>query len=188
MAAFLLRRNPYACFASFVEAGTVVGEEENVVSADYYPDAEEDLGVYSSIGCILQASPEAVTEDDVVKCPQANGTYLQKNNPIVVQDNLKLSLECDFEIIHRLTWGLQNKIANSTAQTPFASPTRYVEGWLIFEQRIPGGGTVVNAALYVRIYLDAARTWSSAPDSPAIRCEILYSPIATIEPDLILPA
>ncbi len=184
----LLRRAPFTNFASFVEAGTVVGDEENVVSRDFYPDAEGDLGVYSSLGCLLQVSPETVSEDDIRKCPQGDGTYRQTNNPIVIQDLLKISLECTFEILHRITWGLKNKIANNTAQTPFANPDRFVEGWLIFEQRIPGGGTIVSAALYGRIYLDAAPTWSSAPDSPAIRFENHYSPIATIKPNLIVPA
>jgi len=180
---FLLTQIAIANFASFVEAGTVAGEEENVVSRDWYPDAEEDLGVYSSTGCLLQVVPDPKVEDDPIYCPQPDGTYRLEDNPTVVQDAFKISCKCHFEIIHRLVWGLKNKIVNNTVQAPFANSKRWVEGWLMFEQRVPGGVTIVTAALYVQIFLDGSPTWSKDVTRPAIRVVNVYSPIASLKPN-----
>lgn len=183
--AFRLEKLIIGNFASFVEAGTVVGEEENLVGPDFYPEDTEDLGVYGSLGCVLEAEPEVTEEDDPDYCPSLAGGYDLEEDPTVVKDVIKMSLKCHSEPIWRLIWGFKNKIVNGTPQTPFGSKKRYVEGWLIFEQRAGDGVTKMNAAIYGRLRLDAAPKWSKDPTKPAVRFEKRYSSIATGEPGAI---
>jgi len=167
-------------FAHFVEKGTVVGE--NTVDSGFYPEESEDLSAWNELGCVLQAVPEPTINTTTDKCPSPAGGYIDEDTNNVTKDVLKISLKCYSEPIWRMVWGLAAPIVNGTPQTPFLSKDRFVEGWLNFEQRGDDGQKRTVSVIYGRMRIDENPTWSADPSKPAIRFEVMYSSIASLEP------
>jgi hypothetical protein len=171
-------------FASFVEKGTVVGE--NTVDSGFYPEDEEDLDAWSSLGCVLDATPEPEVETDSDYCPDAAGGYRKEDTDNVVKDVIKMTLKCHSEPIWRMILGVKAKLVNGTPQTPFANKDRFVEGWLNIEQRAQDGVARTLMVIYGRLKIDANPSWSKDPTKPSVRFEILTSSIASVEPNAIV--
>jgi hypothetical protein len=177
-----------SCFVSFVEAGTTFGTSPvNTVSRDVFPDTTTFADTWSSLGDVLDASMEPVTEDYGDTVPSAiGGGYVKESDIVVLQDILKLSLNSHTEPIHRLCWGAAAELVDGEAVTPFANRTRFVEGWIAFTSRGQDNADRMVAALYVRIRLDGNPKWSKDPTRPAISCEVIQSAIQTLVPDNII--
>jgi hypothetical protein len=173
-------------FAHFVEAGTEVGTEPvNTVGALFKPTFPGEP--WASMGCILDATPETEVETDTDYCPNASGGYTKADDQNVVKDMLKLSLRAHSEPIHRLIWGANAKLADTTSVTPFVKTDRFVEGWLQFQGVGQDGLARFVASLYGKIRLDAAPQWAKDPTKPAIRFEIIKTALNTYVPDKINP-
>jgi len=175
-------------FASFTEAGAEVGEAPdpvNIVGPLFMPTFPGEL--YSSLGCILDATPETEVETDTDYCPNASGGYTKTDDQNVVKDMLKLSLRAHSEPIHRLIWGADAVLVDGTPTTPFVTTDRFVEGWLQFQGVGQDGDDRFVASLYGRIRLDAAPQWAKDPTKPAIRFEIIKTSLNAYEPDNINP-
>lgn len=176
-------------FVSIVEAGTTFGSPSNTVSASVFPDTTTHAASWSSIGDVLDAAPESDTEDysDTVPDVDGGGGYTKDTDIVVLQDRLKLSLNCMSEPLHRLMWGASAALADGVAITPFADKQRYWEGWIAFTGRdMRDGSDKFVGALYVRMRLDAAPKWAKDPMKPAVVCEVRKSALNSLVPDGIV--
>lgn len=171
-------------FAAFVETGTTFGTSPvNTVSAALFPDTTTHAAVWSSLGDVLDSSLDPKTEDYSDTVPDPAGGYRTVSDPVVLQDNIKLSLLSHSEPIHRMVWGVNGEIVDGTPVTPFAAKRRHVEGWLNFTLRGQDGADRVVAALYGRMRIDGAPKWAKDPTKPAIVFEVMRSTVASIVPD-----
>lgn len=183
--AFELRKERFGVFASFVEEGTVVGE--NTVGIDFFPDATENPEAWNSLGSVQQSNLEPETEEsDPDYDPVPEGGYEKSVDSYVTRDIYKASLKCHFEIIHRLIWGAAAKLANGTPVSPFVKKDRFVRGWINIQLRAEDGTDRMVAALWGKMRLDANPVWSKDASKPAIRFEVVRSPIAAIEPEAVV--
>lgn len=173
------------CFVSIVETGTTFGDPANTVSRDLFPDTTTHAASWNSIGDVLDATLESDTEDYGDTVPDTAGGYSKESDIHVLQDRLKLSLNSMSEPLHRLVWGADAPLEDAEAVTPFASKTRYWEGWLAFTGRGQDGADRMVAALYVRLRLDGNPKWSKDPTKPAVVCELLKSAIQSLVPENI---
>jgi hypothetical protein len=172
-------------FASFVEDGTSVGDPPNTVGADFFPSADDYSEAWNSLGCVSQSSLEPKVETDIVSCPSPAGGYIEEETENVVADVIKLSLRDHSEPIFRMIWGLTAPVEDGTPVAPFANKDRFVKGWLNFTLRGQDGQDRIVAALYGKLRMDANPTWSKDPTKPAVKFQVLYSPIAAIVPDQV---
>ena len=177
-----LQKRILGAFASFVEDGTTYGSPSNTVGVGVYPNADTFPNAWNSMGCVIDASPETEVETDEDYCPSPSGGYIKESTETVVRDMIKLSLKTHSEPIERMIWGKSGAVVDGAAFTPFAKKDRFVKGWLHFQLREGGGSDVIVAALYGKMRLDAAPKWSKDPTKPAVRFEILYSPIMSAMP------
>ena len=175
------------CFAAFVPKGTAIGE--NTVDSGFYPEDEEDLENWKTLGCVLDSSFEAVNEPgEADYCPDAvNGGYYKEEENNIVKDIIKMTLKCSSEMFWQLAWGMKTAPVDGTPVTPFADKLRAVEGWLNFEQRDQNNVKKVMAVVYGRFSLDAAPSWTKDRTKPAFKFEVIPSPIASVEPKNIAP-
>ncbi len=169
-------------FASFVETGTSYGDPANTVSKQMYPNADTFPEAWSSLGCILDSSPETEVDTDEDYCPDEGGRYRKETSETVVRDILKLSLKTHSEPIHRLILGKEGAIVDGQAFTPFAARDRSIDGWILLQLRGDDGNDRVVMALYGKLRLDAAPKWSKDPTKPAVEFEIVRSTIQTAMP------
>lgn len=170
-------------FASFVADGTTYGTgPTNTAGIGLYPNADTYPSTWKSLGCVLDASAEVVSETYEDDCPLPGGGYGRTTEEVVLQDIIKLSLREHSEIIHRMVWGAAAAIVDDTAFTPFKNKDRFVLGWLHFQLRGTDGVDRIVAALWGKLRLDAAPKWAKDPTKPAVKFEIITSPIQAVEP------
>lgn len=181
--AYKLEKLILGAFAAFVEEGTEYGDPANITGISLYPNADTYPDTWNPLGCVLDSSPETVTETYDDDCPNPSGGYTRETETAVLQDMLKLSLRGHSEPIHRLVWGANAPIVDDAAFTPFAKKDRFVKGWLLFQLRGQDGVDRAVAALYGKLRLDSAPKWAKDPTKPAVKFEIITSTIQTVEPD-----
>jgi hypothetical protein len=174
-------------FVSIVETGTTFGSPSNTVSASLFPDTTTYAASWSSLGDVLDATPETDTEDYGDTVPDAAGGYRKELDTVVLADRLKLSLNSMSEPLHRMMWGAAAVLEDGEAITPFAARERYWEGWIAFTGRnMRDGADKFVGALYVRMRIDGAPKWAKDPLKPAVVCEVLQSTLNSLVPDNIV--
>lgn len=170
-------------FASIVPAGTTYGSgPTNTAGIGLYPNADTYPATWLSLGDVLDASAETVTETYEDDIPAAAGGYARETEEVVLQDIIKLSLRSHSEVIHRMIWGASAVIVNDTAFTPFKNKDRFILTWLHFQLRGQDGVDRIVAALWGKLRLDAAPKWAKDPTKPAVKFQIITSTIQAVEP------
>jgi hypothetical protein len=170
-------------FAYFVEGGTTVDATE--VSITAYPDVDP-ITNWESLGCITETEFETEKETDTDYCPSPTGGYSKIEEEQTVRDLIKMKCRDTSEPFWRMLLGLNSKIVDETAQTPFINKRRYVEGWLKVQGRGLDGADRVVMNVWGRLKIDETPKWSKDPTKPGYVFEVIFSEIATVEPDGII--
>ena len=170
-------------FGYFVEEGTVI--DGVTVSKNAFPDVDP-ADNWPSLGCIQETDFETEKESDTDYCPSPSGGYDKMEDEHVVRDLIKFKTRELGEPFWRMSLGLKNKIANGTAQIPFASKNRWIYGWFKSQGRGDDGVDRVVMNVWGRLMIDENPKWSKDPTKPAYVLEVQYSPIATVEPNAIV--
>ncbi len=176
---YSLQKLTIGAFLFFVESGKQI--DGTTVGASAYPDVEPPEN-WNSLGCISEFNSEAVTETETEYYPNPAGGYNKIEDTFVVQDVLKFVTRQHCEPFWRMLLGFKEEIANGIGQTPFAEKRRHIEGWLKVQGRGPDGADRIVMNVWGRLRIDSNPKWSKAAAKPALRFEVLYSPIATAEP------
>lgn len=170
-------------FVSFAESGLTI--DAVVVSVAAFPDDDPTTN-WESLGCITETDFETEKETDTEYCPSPNGGYDKIEEEQTVRDVIKMKCRDTSEPFWRMLLGLNAKIVDVTAQVPFANKLRYIEGWLKVQGVGLDGSDRVAMKVWGRLKIDENPKWSKDPTKPGYMFEVLYSAIATVEPDNII--
>lgn len=173
----------------FVEDGTEYGDPVNEVSDALFPDFDTDPepwnvnpmgGVYDS-----QITPKFEESSDI--CYEDNG-YRETMDRRLSMITIGVSLRDHSELIHRLIWMFQNKIADGVAQAPFTG-SDFIDGWARLVLEDDNQAAIYSGVLRARMRLDENPLWSKDPSKPAITLEIAFrNALNTMVPDEIIGA
>ena len=167
-------------FLFFVEKGETI--DNITVDPETYPDTDPAEN-WNSLGCVSEVNFNKETETDTDYCPSPAGGYNKEDDEVVVSDNIEFITRAHSEPYWRMLLGLNNKIVDGTAQTPFANKRRYIEGWLKIQGRAQDGADRVVMNIYGRLTINDNPKWSKDATKPALKFQKLYSSIATVEPN-----
>ncbi len=176
-------------FAYFIEAGTTV--DAQVVSATIKPDVSP-LTNWSdrSLGSILSLSHEPKFEDDPFKKPAATGGWEEVPRKYVVADYLNMESREMGENLLRLELGLNAKIEEGTAQTPFATTKRQIDGWLRLQARQETGQDLLILDVWVTLELTEGIKAEGKVTQPKFRFTVIktVAGVAVAGNSVVFPA
>lgn len=178
-------------FASFVEDGTEITipgspATTNDVSRSFFPDPSTNPNDWNSLGCVIQSQIVPGVQGPEISCPSEDGGYDSEQD---LGEVLNLSLKCQFEIIHRLIWGVSAKLVDNTPVRPFTDAKRVVHGWLHFRAKGEDGDERIVATLRGKLSLPERPIWNNQPVLPAVAFTInKRNTLNTITPDNITAA
>lgn len=170
-------------FLSFVEAGETI--DGVTVSAAAFPDNDPPEN-WPSLGAISETDFEAEVETDTDYIASLSGGYIKEDDERVLSDYIKFKSRDMSELVWRLQLGLRDKITNGTAQTPFASKVRFIDGWLRVQAKAQDGLDRVVMNVWGRLRLDENPKYSKDPTKPGLKFQVLYSSIAEVTPENII--
>lgn len=161
-------------FAWFVEAGITV--DAQTISPLIKPDVSP-LTNWSdrSLGDILSLKLGNKNEDRSYKRPATGGGWEIVPRTVVMQDFLELKSRQMGEQLLRLQFGLKTTIAEGTAQTPFASTDRRIEGWLRLQSREESGLDLLILDFWASMELTGGIVADGKVSEPEFRLTVIKS-------------
>lgn len=173
-----------------VEFGTTYGSPENTVSAVLFPNADDDQEPWKEnpVGCTIDGQITRKYKDDPVSRFTDYG-YQEQMDRYLSSVMLDVSLVDHSELVHRLVWQVENKIANGTPQTPFAGQD-FVECWAHLQIEADDQVARYVGALHTRARLTDSTKWAEDPTKPALQLEVFFrNPLnSVIFANIIAPA
>ena len=172
---------------SFVEDGATYGDPLQTVSATVLPDIETVPAPWAlnPMGCVIDSQIKKKYIEDSDICYGPNG-YSEVMDRYLSMVEIGVSLKAYSEILHRLIWAVQNKMADTVAQTPFLG-SDFVEGWVHLQWEADDAAPRYTTVLRARMRLDEDPKWSKDPSKPAITLEIFFGNVLnTVLPDNII--
>lgn len=128
-------------FAFFAKKGETVVDPDNPGTGDVIigptlggrPDTQA-MWAQCSLGCVTNVSREIDTEDETLNCPTAT-RWQRRTKTRVLADLMNFSLVALTQHLYELMYGLQETPVRGTAQSPFATSQRELEGWFNYQGR-----------------------------------------------------
>lgn len=176
-------------FAYLIPLGVTV--DGGVVSATAKPDGVPTTNWTDySLGSVLAFTPGVQTQDRGYKVPSALGGWETRPKLAVESDFINLKTREMGELLLRLQFGLSGPIVLGTAQTPFATTTRKVTGWLKFHMRKEDGQDLCIGDLLVDVELTNGVKADNTVSEPEFRCTVLktYDGAAVAGNSIVFPA
>lgn len=159
-------------FAWFVESGITV--DAQTISPLIKPDVTP-LSNWSdrSLGSILDLKHATKDKDNSFGRPAASGGWEEVPRKFVIQDFLDLKSREMGEQLLRLEFGLNATIVEGTAQTPFASTDRRIEGWLRLQARQETGQDLLILDFWSTLELTGGIVADGKVTEPAFRFTVV---------------
>ena len=161
-------------FAWFIEAGLTV--DAQTISPLIKPDTVPLTNwTDRSLGDILSLKLGNKSEDRSFKRPGTSGGWEIVPRTVVMQDYLELKSRQMGEQLLRLQFGLEARIVEGTAQTPFANTERRIEGWLRLQSREESGLDLLILDVWVSLELTGGIVADGKVSEPEFRLTVIKS-------------
>lgn len=175
-------------FAWFIESGTTV--DAITVSPTAKPDVMPLTNwTDHSLGSILSLVLGNEETDLSFSAPSATGGWEKRPRKVVTQDYLDMKSREMGELLLRLQFGL-GPIVEGTAQTPFASTARYLDGWLRLQAREEPGTDLLILDTWARMELKKGIIADGKVTEPEFRMTVIktYNGAAIAGNSIVFPA
>jgi len=164
-----------------VGAFAYFAEDSETIDEDTPPDISVNYEAVPSLGCIEQVSTESESEETEFLCPRASGGYEKTVEQSVTRDFIDMQVQNYNELVHRLQWGLEAAVVESTPVSPFAKRDRKVRGWLVCNAVKQDGEPLLNLLLRVEVRLNVTPPWENSYGKPTFRFQALEATDNAIE-------
>jgi hypothetical protein len=176
-------------FAYFIPTGSVV--DTLTISPTVKPDASPTTNWTNFyLGSVISAKHEVETADNSFQKASPSGGFEKVRRVKVLSDAIVMKTREMGEPQLRLQYGLSGAIVEDTAQTPFASTDRRIDGWLKVHYRQEDGTDMAIMDVWCSMELVNGLTAEGKTTEPELRFTVIksVSGVAVAGNTIVFPA
>ncbi len=174
MSAPALLERLIGCFAYFIPNGSTV--DALTISPTVKPDGDPATNWTNYfLGSVISAKHDAEVQDNSFLKASPAGGFEKVPRKKVLQDMITMKTREMGEAQLRLQYGLSAAIVEGTAQTPFASTDRRIDGWLKVHYRQEDGTDMAVMDVWCSMELTNGLTAEGKTTEPELKFTVIKS-------------